>query len=134
MMKNTAFENAATIDAGSASAPQTPGRGSLLGASLAGIVASACCAGPAVLVLAGASGAWIGGLDVLTPYRPYFIAATLAFFGLAAYRLFFSRKVCAPGSACAVSGVLRRQRIIFFAVLAAVAVWIAFPWYAIYLL
>jgi mercuric ion transport protein len=128
------IESSASSDANTASVQQSPGRNSLLGATLAGIVASACCAGPAVLVLAGASGAWIGGLEVLTPYRPFFIAATVAFFGFAGYRLFFSRKVCAPGSACAVSGVLRRQRIIFFAVLAAVAVWIAFPWYATYLL
>jgi len=133
-MATYGIDSAVSIEADAASAQQSPGRNSLLGATLAGIIASACCAGPAVLVLAGVSGAWISALDALTPYRPYFIAATLAFFGFAAYRLFFSRKVCAPGSTCAASGVLRRQRIIFFAVLAAVAVWIAFPWYAIYLL
>jgi len=132
-MTNYALDNATTIEP-AAAAPHSPGRNSLLGATLAGIVASACCAGPAVLVLAGVSGAWIGALDVLTPYRPFFIAATLALFGFAAYRLFFSPEVCAPGSACAVSGVLRRQRIIFFVVLAAVALWIAFPWYATVLL
>ncbi len=44
---------------------------------LAAITASTCCLGPLVLVALGFSGAWIGNLTVLEPYRPLFIGAAL---------------------------------------------------------
>jgi len=46
------------------------GRGSLLVGGVAALVASACCLGPLVLVVLGFSGAWIGNLTALEPYRP----------------------------------------------------------------
>ncbi|HHX4191795.1 mercuric transport protein, partial [Burkholderia contaminans] len=50
------------------SEPQN-GRGALFAGGLAAILASACCLGPLVLVTLGFSGAWIGNLTVLEPYR-----------------------------------------------------------------
>lgn len=47
----------------------------LLTGGLAGVLASACCLGPLVLITLGASGAWIGNLTALEPYRLGFIAA-----------------------------------------------------------
>ena len=58
------------------SEPQN-GRGALFTGGLAAILASACCLGPLVLVALGFSGAWIGNLTVLEPYRPIFIGAAL---------------------------------------------------------
>ncbi len=46
------------------------GRGSLLAGGVAALLASACCLGPLVLVVLGFSGAWIGNLTALEPYRP----------------------------------------------------------------
>ena len=57
----------------------------LLGAMLA----STCCIVPLVLVLLGASGAWIGTLTELKAYQPVFVALTVACLGFgfwAAYR------------------------------------------------
>ncbi|MGV8617633.1 mercuric transporter MerT family protein, partial [Pseudomonas aeruginosa] len=48
------------------------GRGALLTGGLAAILASTCCLGPLVLIALGFSGAWIGSLTVLEPYRPFF--------------------------------------------------------------
>lgn len=48
------------------------GRGALLAGGLAAILASTCCLGPLVLIALGFSGAWIGNLTVLEPYRPFF--------------------------------------------------------------
>jgi mercuric ion transport protein len=53
------------------------GRGALVGGGLAAILASACCLGPLVLVTLGFSGAWIGNLTALEPYRPLFIGVAL---------------------------------------------------------
>jgi mercuric ion transport protein len=58
------------------SEPQN-GRGALFAGGLAAILASTCCLGPLVLVALGFSGAWIGNLTVLEPYRPIFIGAAL---------------------------------------------------------
>ncbi|GCZ39228.1 MULTISPECIES: mercuric transporter MerT family protein [Enterobacteriaceae] len=55
------------------SEPQN-GRGALFAGGLAAILASACCLGPLVLIALGFSGAWIGNLTVLEPYRPIFIS------------------------------------------------------------
>ena len=43
---------------------------------IAGIGASVCCVGPFALLLAGVSGAWIGNLVALEPYRPLAIGIT----------------------------------------------------------
>ncbi|EOY2310890.1 mercury resistance system periplasmic binding protein MerP [Escherichia coli] len=59
------------------SEPQN-GRGALFAGGLAAILASTCCLGPLVLVALGFSGAWIGNLTVLEPYRPLFIGAAVA--------------------------------------------------------
>lgn len=79
-------------------------RGGLLaGASVLGaVVASSCCIVPLVLVTLGISGAWIGTLTALEPYRPFFVAATVALLGLGFWHVYFRRrKACAPGSYCA---------------------------------
>lgn len=49
-------------------------RGALAAGGLAAILASTCCLGPLVLVALGVSGAWIGNLTALEPYRPVFPA------------------------------------------------------------
>ena len=55
----------------------------LIGGVMAAIGAGLCCVGPFVLLTLGISGAWIGNLTLLEPYRPIFIAIVLLFFGWA---------------------------------------------------
>lgn len=72
------------------------------GGVLGAILASTCCIGPLILVSLGVSGAWIGNLTALEPYKPYFIAATLVLLGLGFWQVYFRRKpACEEGSYCA---------------------------------
>jgi mercuric ion transport protein len=103
---------------------------SITAGALAAIGASVCCVGPLVLLGLGVSGAWIANLTALEPFRPAFIGVTLVFLALAYRRLYRVAQVCAPGTACADTAVLRRQRMTFWTVSVLVAALLAFPWIA----
>jgi mercuric ion transport protein len=73
-----------------------------IGGILGGLAAASCCVVPFLLFLAGISGAWIGSLTALEPYRPYFAAVAIGCIGYGFYRVY--RKpvaACADGSYCA---------------------------------
>ena len=106
------------------------GNGFLIAGILSAIGASICCVGPLVLLALGVSGAWIGSLTALEPYRPIFIGLTLLFLGFAFYRLYSVRPACSPESACANPHTLKRQRLAFWIVSALVLGLIAVPWFA----
>ena len=72
--------------------------GSVIGA----VLASACCVVPLALVTLGISGAWIGNLTALEPYKPYVATVTLALIGLGFWHVYFKPKPeCVEGSYCA---------------------------------
>src|SRR6516165_5057913 len=104
--------------------------GFLIGAILSAIGASICCVGPLVLLALGVSGAWIGSLTAIEPYRPFFIGLTLLLLGFAFYRLYLARPVCSPESACVNPRTLKRQRLGFWIVAVVVLGLIAVPWVA----
>jgi mercuric ion transport protein len=106
------------------------GNGFLVAGILSALGASACCVGPLVLLTLGVSGAWIGSLTALEPYRPIFIGLTVLFLAGAFHRLYLARQVCTPGSACANPRTLKRQRVIFWIVAILVLGLIAIPWLA----
>ncbi|MEY2608884.1 MAG: mercuric ion transport protein [Verrucomicrobiota bacterium] len=106
------------------------GIGFLVAGMLTAIGASACCLGPLVLLALGVSGAWIGSLTALEPYRPIFIGLTLLFLAFAFHRLYLARPVCSPGSACASPRTLNRQRLGFWIVTILLLGLIAVPWFA----
>lgn len=107
--------------------PQS-GRGALVAGGLAAILASTCCLGPLVLVAVGVSGAWIGNLTVLEPYRPIFIGAALVALLVARRRIFRPAAACKPGEACAIPQVRIAYRLIFWIVVALVLIALAFPY------
>lgn len=104
--------------------------GSLLAGAAAAVGASACCAGPLLLVLLGIGGAWGSRFVALEAYQPAFVAAALAFFGYAFLRLYRRPEACAPDEACAIPAVRRRQHVIFWLVALIAAALMAFPLYA----
>ncbi len=106
------------------------GKGFLVAGILSAVGASICCVGPLVLLALGVSGAWIGSLTALEPYRPIFIGLTLLFLGFAFYRLYLVRPACSPESACANPRTLKRQRLGFWIVTVLVLSLIAVPWFA----
>ena len=103
------------------------GRGALGLGGLATILASICCLGPLVLVAIGVSGAWIGNLTVLEPYRPSFFGAALVAFFFAYWRIFRPAQACKPGEVCAVPQVKTAYKIIFGIVAALTGIALAFP-------
>ncbi len=103
---------------------------SLLAGAAAAIGASACCAGPLILVLLGVSGAWGSRLLALEPLQPFFVAAAIVAFGFAFHRLYLKREACAPGDVCAIPPVRRRQRVIFWTLGAVATALMTFPLYA----
>lgn len=81
---------------------QPNGRGALFAGGLAALLASTCCLGPLVLVALGFSGAWIGNLTVLEPYRPIFLGAAFVAMFFAYRRIFRPAQDCKPGDVCAI--------------------------------
>jgi mercuric ion transport protein len=116
--------------ASSSAAPPGGERGPLLAGALAALLASTCCLGPLVLLGLGVSGAWIGGLTALEPWRPLFIAVSLGALLLAARRIWWPAAACATGEVCALPRVRRGYRLMFVAVALLVGVALAFPWVA----
>lgn len=72
------------------------------GGVIGAILASTCCVAPLALLMLGVSGAWIGTLTALEPYKPYFGAVALIFIGLGFRQVYFKTKpACVDGSYCA---------------------------------
>lgn len=109
------------------SEPQN-GRGALFAGGLAAILASTCCLGPLVLVALGFSGAWIGNLTVLEPYRPLFIGAALVALFFAWKRIYRPVQACKPGEVCAIPQVRATYKLIFWIVAVLVLVALGFPY------
>jgi mercuric ion transport protein len=110
---------------------QTPtGKGALAAGGLAAILASACCLGPLVLIALGFSGAWIGNLTVLEPYRPVFIGVALLALYLAYRRIYRPAADCKPGDVCAIPQVKTTYKAIFWIVATLVLIALVFPYFA----
>ena len=98
----------------------------LVGGLLAGIAASACCTGPLVLLLLGFSGAWIGSLHALEPYRPVFIGIALGALFIAYLGTYRQKPEdsCEDGEVCANPGNNKLYRwlfiVVFFLVVTAI--------------
>lgn len=104
------------------------GSGALFLGGLAAILASTCCLGPLILVALGLSGAWIGNLTRLEPYRPFFIAGALMALFFAGRRTFRPAKRCEPGEVCAMLQIRRAHKTLFGIVSALVLVALVFPY------
>lgn len=81
--------------------------GGMFGAALA----SSCCVVPLVLISLGVSGAWIGRLTALEPYKPLFIGVTALLLAAGFRHVYFRKPApCAEGSYCArpQSGVITK--------------------------
>lgn len=104
------------------------GRGALIAGGVAAILASTCCLGPLVLITLGFSGAWIGNLTVLEPYRPAIIGAALIALFFAWRRIYRPVATCKPGEICAVPQVRAIYKSLFWIVVALVVIALGFPY------
>ena len=103
------------------------GRGALAAGGLAAILASTCCLGPLVLVMLGVSGAWIGNLAALEPYRPVFIGVALVALFFAYRRIYRPAQDCKPGEVCAIPQVKTTYKAIFWLVVGLVLIALLYP-------
>lgn len=110
--------------------PVAQSRVALFTGGVAAILASACCLGPLVLILLGFSGAWIGNLTAVEPYRPFFIGLALLALYFAWRRIWSPVAACQPGEVCALPRVRRTYQIAFGLVALLVLVALAFPYIA----
>ena len=109
------------------SEPKT-GRSILFIGGLSAILASTCCLGPLILVMLGFSGAWIGNLRVLEPYRPVFIGGALVAMYFAYRRIYRPAQACTPGEVCSIPQMRYTNKIIFWVVAALILVALGFPY------
>lgn len=71
------------------------------GGVVGAILASTCCIAPLALLMLGVSGAWIGNLTALEPYKPIFADVALVFIGLGIRQVYLKAKpACEDGSYC----------------------------------
>ena len=97
---------------------------------LAAILASTCCLGPLVLLMLGVSGAWIGNLTALEPYRPLFVVAAVVALFFAYRRIFRPAVACTPGEVCAVPQVRTTYKALFGLVAVLILIAVSFPFVA----
>lgn len=72
------------------------------GGAIGAVLASTCCVVPLLLLTLGVSGAWIGNLTLLEPYRPISAGIALIFIALGFRQAYFKAKpACEDGSYCA---------------------------------
>lgn len=78
--------------------------GSVTGSVLTSFLAASCCVAPMSLAALGASSTLAAELNALSPYYPYFLAATVVFLGAGFWSVYRRPKLataCADGSHCA---------------------------------
>jgi mercuric ion transport protein len=106
------------------------GSRALFAGGLAAILASTCCLGPLILISLGFSGAWIGNLTVLEPYRPFFIVAALVALFFAGRQIFRPAHLCRPGEVCALPRARRIYKFLFWVCATLVLVALVYPYAA----
>ena len=102
--------------------------GSVLGA----IAMSSCCILPLALFSVGVTGAWIGNLAALYPYKLYFLVPTAGFLAGGFYLIYRPSKAaaCAADGACAAPVRDRINKAALWSVTTLTLAALAFPYYA----
>jgi len=72
------------------------------GGVVGALLASSCCIVPLVLISLGVSGAWIGNVTALEPFKPIFVGIAVLFIGAGFWHVYFKKAAtCEDGSYCA---------------------------------
>ena len=113
---------------------ETTRRTLLTGGGVLGALAmTSCCIMPLVLFSMGATGAWIGNLAALYPYKLYFFVPAVGFLAggfYTAYRKPAARE-CGSDAVCALPPTFNRiNRIVLWAASVLVLAALAFPYVA----
>ncbi|MFQ5955647.1 MAG: mercuric transporter MerT family protein [Kiloniellales bacterium] len=113
-------------------AGETAQRTVLAGGGVLGALAmTSCCILPLVLFSLGVTGAWIGNLAALYPYKLYFFVPAVGFLAGGFYKAYRkpAASECGPEGACAVPPMFDRiNRIVLWAASVLVLAALAFPY------
>jgi len=104
----------------------------LFSGGLAAILASTCCLGPLVLVTLGVSGAWIGNLTLLEPYRPFFIVIAVVALFFAWRSIYRPAQACKPGEVCALPPARHLYKFLFWTSAVLTLLALVYPYFAKY--
>ena len=111
--------------------PDRPTRWLAIGGIFGAVLASSCCIVPLLLALVGVSGAWIGTLTKLEPYRPYFAIATVGMIAAGFWHVYFKPKpACEEGSYCARPASSRLTKTVLWTATVIVLLAITIGWWA----
>lgn len=116
-------------DAQSDTSKSRPERAALAAGGIAALLAGTCCLGPLVLVSLGVTGAWLGYLPLLEPYRPFFLGAAAVALAFAWKRIYRPASECKPGEVCAIPRVKRAYKLGFWSVAALLLFMLAYPYF-----
>lgn len=100
------------------------------GGVLGAILASSCCILPLVLFSLGISGAWVGNLTALAPYKPVFAAVALGALGYGFWLVHRGPAVCTEGDVCARTAPSRLVRAVMWIALILVLAALFWDWIA----
>jgi mercuric ion transport protein len=101
------------------------------GGIIGALLASSCCVFPLLFVMIGVSGAWIGNLTALEPYKPIFAAVALLNIGFGFWRVYFRAKPdCADASTCASKPSRTITQVVLWLGLVLVLVALTTDWWA----
>lgn len=100
------------------------------GGVIGAIAMSACCIVPLILFSLGVTGAWIGNLIALYPYKPIIFVVTAAFLAGGFYMVYRKPPLaeCEQGSYCATPLSDRVNKFILWSASLLVVVAMAFPY------
>ena len=79
---------------------QVAAAGGVIGA----LLASSCCIGPLLLIMLGASGAWIGSLSALKAYQPVFVTLAVGFLAFGFWQVYGKTKRSCEEESCSTPG------------------------------
>ena len=97
----------------------------------AAFLASACCIAPLVLVTLGISGAWIGNLTALEPYKPLTSGIAIVLIAVGFWHVYFrTKRVCVEGTYCARPQSSRITKTVLWAASALVLLSLTLNWWA----
>ncbi len=102
------------------------------GGVLGAIAMSSCCILPLALFSVGVTGAWIGNLAALYPYKLYFVVPTAGFLAGGFYLVYRKPKAeaCAADGACAAPISTRINKVVLWSATALTLAALAFPYVA----
>ena len=102
------------------------------GGVLGAVAMSTCCIVPLVLFSIGVTGAWIGNLTALYPYKLYFLVPTAGFLAAGFYWAYREPKAtaCEPGGYCGTAIADRLNKAVLWASSVLVLAALAFPYLA----